>query len=331
MQFEVSKEQLEDLLDLANMAETVLDSVSDIEGQQDRGHAERLWGTCDFIKNFAFQSGLDDRVVIDHGKPYIKRTSEANKRICRLMDQHQIVESLVFLVDEFANRDARRKLEKVNKADEPSVYADELYEQAFKRYELEMREHGIDRLEVVPRRPANAAEFGFTPMPREIPEEVIYRSPRGDDVEETDEEGGIELMALEMERRILEADGEASAEGLTLTDSQVRSILLKVRKKWDGGNPDVPKGGLRDEIMAKLFDKISGYPNEFTPEMFGVAAEVWEVVKRRLFFGAIGVVEESMTELRSNRPGSRDYLDYLGAHFDELAKESLENASHAKE
>jgi len=61
-------------------------------------------------------------------------------------------------------------------------------------------------------------------------------------------------LLFKIEQMICVADAEAKSQGLELTDSQVRSALVKAQKKVAGGEPDIPNATERDRVLAMLID-----------------------------------------------------------------------------
>ncbi|RYD81929.1 MAG: hypothetical protein EOP84_10230 [Verrucomicrobiaceae bacterium] len=109
-----------------------------------------------------------------------------------------------------------------------------------------------------------------------------------------------------IERRIGDADAEAKQEGISLTDSQVRSVLNRVRKSTNV--PDLTAGTRRDQILAKLQKDLgelgpSLYEESILGSQFPLSTTDWHLSLR--------CVEDSI-KLRSSGSGSRQYLDYVG-------------------
>ncbi len=117
-----------------------------------------------------------------------------------------------------------------------------------------------------------------------------------------------------IETRIAEADREAVQEGVPLTDSQVRSILNRVRKS--AKIPDMDAGSRRDQILAKLQSDLTalglalGLRDKSGQEMI-LPEKDWHLSLR--------CVEDSI-KLRSSGPGSREYLEYIAAFVGQVRK-----------
>jgi hypothetical protein len=114
-------------------------------------------------------------------------------------------------------------------------------------------------------------------------------------------------ILFQIERRILDAHRNSKSHGIELTDSQVRSILHKVRKSSTGATPQMATTSPRERILADLYEElihvkscIAVASGEGPPEE--VPTEDWMLSLR--------TVEDSI-RLRSTGPGSRAYLNSL--------------------
>lgn len=118
-----------------------------------------------------------------------------------------------------------------------------------------------------------------------------------------------------IESRIVAADKEAKAEGISLTDSQVRSVLNRVRKS--AAVPDPGAGARRDQILADLQGDLAYFGTHVSfedeaGERIPVSTQEWHLCLR--------TVEDSI-RVRSLGPGSRGYLEFI-TDFVAKAKES---------
>ena len=110
-----------------------------------------------------------------------------------------------------------------------------------------------------------------------------------------------------IESAIYLADREAESKGMRLTDSQVRSILVKARKRAEGGQPKLDEGNARDAILAELYRSITHGPqalrvnNEKGPD---------EDLPLQFWLLSLKTVEDSV-RARNPGAGSRGYLDFL--------------------
>ena len=67
-------------------------------------------------------------------------------------------------------------------------------------------------------------------------------------------------LLFQIEQMICQADDEAKSKGQILTDSQIRSALIKTRKRVGGGGPDIPETNERERIIAKLINNLFQAP-----------------------------------------------------------------------
>lgn len=111
---------------------------------------------------------------------------------------------------------------------------------------------------------------------------------------------------LAIERRIDTASRAAKQVGVEFNDSQVRSVLNKVRKSLEGGAPKIPGGAPREELLAALHHDLLHLQSEFLADDGGQATPL--PIRARLL--CIKVVEESIQK-NSTGPGSQAYLDFL--------------------
>ncbi len=121
-------------------------------------------------------------------------------------------------------------------------------------------------------------------------------------------------ILFEIERKLDEADRLASARGLRLTDSQVRSALVKAVNTARGRPPATASApaGEKERLLLDLGAQLESvraniFVQQLRPD--GVAEEV--PLPTADWVKALEAVRKSC-ELRSGRePGSRAYLDFL--------------------
>ena len=110
-----------------------------------------------------------------------------------------------------------------------------------------------------------------------------------------------------IESQIAARDREAGTKNLALNDSQVRSILNKVRKKAEGGAPKVPVDSDREKVLAALYEDL-------VETRGGIQVEDEDgnatALPARDWILALRSIEDSI-RLRSSGPGSRAYLNFL--------------------
>jgi hypothetical protein len=114
-------------------------------------------------------------------------------------------------------------------------------------------------------------------------------------------------ILFQIESRILVSDREARSRNTTLNDSQVRSILNRVRKAAEGATPTVPAGSEREKILAALFHDLCQLRTTLLVES-GEGEKT--ALPTRDWSLALRGVEESI-RVHSTGSGSRAYLDYL--------------------
>jgi len=130
-----------------------------------------------------------------------------------------------------------------------------------------------------------------------------------------------------IERMIYAADEAARIEGFQLTDSQIRSVLIKAEKLARGESPKLIATSPRDALLAELAQTVSHPPEgmmEETDKPDGTTEmqplEISEWVK------AIEAAQGSIEIRRSQTTGSRDYLDYLKEFIGQILTQQKRSA-----
>jgi hypothetical protein len=121
-------------------------------------------------------------------------------------------------------------------------------------------------------------------------------------------------ILFQIETRILTADQKASAQGITLTDSQVRSVAHRARKAAQGASPQIPASSPRDKALAELYSDLISARTEIyvsSPESLAEPLPTADWVL------SLQAVEDSI-RLRSTGSGSRAYLDFLPGFLPEI-------------
>lgn len=114
-------------------------------------------------------------------------------------------------------------------------------------------------------------------------------------------------ILFEIERRILNAVHAANAEGIEMNDSQIRSILNKVRKTSEGGSPKIPDESPRDKILVGLHtDLLQARKCLLLEDETGAQ----EILPTKLWTLCIRTVEESIQRY-STGSGSKGYQHFL--------------------
>ncbi len=130
-------------------------------------------------------------------------------------------------------------------------------------------------------------------------------------------------LLFQIEKMICLADDEAKSKGLELNDSQVRSALIKAKKKVAGEEPDIPEASERDKILAVLIDNIYQAPDDILERVTGAdGATQLEPLRISEWVKALETVEDSVKTRKGNSPGSRDYLNFVH-RFIQQAKEKI--------
>lgn len=125
-----------------------------------------------------------------------------------------------------------------------------------------------------------------------------------------------ELCAM-AESMILAADKHARSLGMTLTDSNIRSAVIKAQAITAGESPKFPEGRPRDAIvrmlaqsLSEMRDDLASVPVEARPEHEKAGDDVRDISAAD-WHTALGGIEQSIEIRKSPVPGSRDYLEYL--------------------
>lgn len=113
-------------------------------------------------------------------------------------------------------------------------------------------------------------------------------------------------ILFQIETRILTADQKASAQGIALTDSQVRSVAHRARKAAQGASPQIPASSPRDKALAELYS-----------DLISARTEIYVSGPESLAEPLLQAVEDSI-RLRSTGSGSRSYLDFLPGFLPEI-------------
>lgn len=119
-------------------------------------------------------------------------------------------------------------------------------------------------------------------------------------------------LLFQIEQMVCQADDDAKTKGFQLTDSQVRSAILKARKKVQGAEPEIPESNAREQILAALIDSICKAPDDMMKRSISEGAEMEEEpLPISDWVNALETVEDSIKTRRSGLPGSRDYLNFI--------------------
>ena len=119
-------------------------------------------------------------------------------------------------------------------------------------------------------------------------------------------------LMFQIEQMICLADTQARTSGCELTDSQVRSTMIKARKLVQGAEPNLPQATERDRILRGLAMSIYHAPDDLMEQSDDSGGGLTErPLEISDWLKAIDSVHHSIDTRRSDIPGSRDYLSFL--------------------
>lgn len=110
-----------------------------------------------------------------------------------------------------------------------------------------------------------------------------------------------------IEKNISTCGQLAAAAGVPVNDSQIRSILNKVRKTAEGGSPKIPNSSIREQILAELHAILADC---FAALVVEGPDRTKSPLPVRDWLLCLETVEESI-QRRSTGSGSRAYLEFL--------------------
>lgn len=114
-------------------------------------------------------------------------------------------------------------------------------------------------------------------------------------------------ILFEIERKILACVQLASAAGIEINDSMIRSTLNKVRKTSEGGKPQIPDESPREKALAELHEALVKMRAGFMSEDNEGHRKL---LPTREWTLCIRTIEDSIQRY-STGPGSRGYQDFL--------------------
>ena len=119
-------------------------------------------------------------------------------------------------------------------------------------------------------------------------------------------------LLFQIEKLIGQADVDAKSKGLSLTDSQIRSALIKTRKKLKGEQPAIPHSNEREQILLELIRCLILAPTCIMEQVTTVDGGTEEKpLNLSDWSKAIETIEDSVKTRTGHLPGSRDYLDFV--------------------
>lgn len=118
-------------------------------------------------------------------------------------------------------------------------------------------------------------------------------------------------LLFQIERMICLADDEAKDAGVNLTDSHIRSALIKAKKLVQGEEPEVPQETDRDGILSQLIMSLYHAPDDILEERIHAdGTREKQPLQVSHWIRAIETVMDSMKTWKGGQ-GSRGYLDFL--------------------
>ena len=132
-----------------------------------------------------------------------------------------------------------------------------------------------------------------------------------------------------IERKLFEADRLAASRGIALTDSAIRSLLVRAINEAQGKTAksapgSSPKDRFLLEALAQLASvraaiEVADADTELTPK--GVSAETKSLSAAEWII-ALDAVKSSCALRTTSEPGSRGYLDFLPSFIRSAASRS---------
>ncbi len=119
-------------------------------------------------------------------------------------------------------------------------------------------------------------------------------------------------LLFQIEQMICQADDDARTKGLELTDSQVRSAIIKAQKKVQGDKPAISETNERERILAALIDSVCQAPDALMERVTADdGTEHDQPIETADWVNALETVQDSIKTRKSSVPGSRDYLNFV--------------------
>ena len=101
-------------------------------------------------------------------------------------------------------------------------------------------------------------------------------------------------LLFQIETQLSQLDEAAQNKGVQLTDSQIKSALIKAQKKLQGGTPAIPQTNNREKFLAELIEGLCDTR-----------------VDKNVWANALETVVGSIKIRTGSIPGSRDYLEFV--------------------
>jgi len=117
-------------------------------------------------------------------------------------------------------------------------------------------------------------------------------------------------LIFQAEGILSRADSAAKEKGIELSDSQVRSAVIKSMKTLKGQNPDIPKSNEREDLLAVLIESLVHAPDYLGIESLDPDAPGVRIDKIH-WINALETVADSIKTRKLDTPGSRVYLNFI--------------------
>jgi len=121
-------------------------------------------------------------------------------------------------------------------------------------------------------------------------------------------------ILLEIERKLHEVDRQAGTRGLTLTDSNIRSLLVRAINDAKGKTTTVAEatGSNKDRFLVEAQQQLTAVRTVLVEERDRPGG----LVERRLlptadWIVALEAIKDSCAVRTGREPGSRGYLEFL--------------------
>jgi hypothetical protein len=108
-------------------------------------------------------------------------------------------------------------------------------------------------------------------------------------------------LLFQIEHIICQADDDATSKAIPLTDSQIRSALIKTQKTLQDQNPDIPVATDKDKLLAALIDSLCRAPQALTERITQDDGTVEDKpLKVSDWIAALETVEDSVKTRKSS-------------------------------
>lgn len=131
------------------------------------------------------------------------------------------------------------------------------------------------------------------------------------------------VILLEIERKLHEANRLASARGLLLTDSNIRSLLVRAVNEAKGKvakSAETAASG-KDRFLAEAQQQLAAVRAAIVEESEQPDGSVQEKpLPTADWIAALEAIKDSCAVRTTSEPGSRGYLEFLRGFLDQAGK-----------